>query len=211
MRKSDLNRKNRETAADRTLDAAWKNLWERYPGSAIYPVTKRNRGAQLVLNETGENFRPPLPVLQLRKGNGAFWRLQGFILVFRKMGVCFSILFFPMIVAIAQPQDNPIQYALYTLRIRKEEMKLLLPSCLDNPPHYGGWIRKRVKWLIKTIRFLTISAGGKHAKSILTVRILYLRRVLSSILGLEEFNQSQKQSPLILPLTNAQFPEFQSS
>ena len=60
--------------------------------------------------------------------------------------------------------------------------------------------------LIKAIRFLTISAGGKHAKSILTVRILYLRRVLSSILGLEEFNQSQKQSLLILPLTNAQFP-----
>lgn len=129
LRKSDLNRKNRDTAADRTLDAAWKNLWERYPGSAIYPVTKRNRGAQLVLNETGENFRPPLPVLQLRKGNGAFWRLQGFILVFREMGVSFSILFFPMIVAIAQPQDNPIQYAVKTVRIRKEEMKLLLPSC----------------------------------------------------------------------------------
>ena len=63
LRKSDLNRKNRDTAADRTLDAAWKSLWERYPGLAIYPVTERNRGAQLVLNEIGENFRPPLPAL----------------------------------------------------------------------------------------------------------------------------------------------------
>ena len=62
-RKTDLIRKNRDTAVDHAWRSTKKLRIERYPGSAIYPVSSVTKWCPACREEIDEKFRPPLPAL----------------------------------------------------------------------------------------------------------------------------------------------------